>query len=418
MDFSENQGAILLGAWCDVLSDERNSDDESMDELEALLKAAGGFCLARAFQNRKSPDPATFFGEGKLEEVKETGKNLGAKLVVVDNDLSPSQHRAIEDRTELRVIERTGLILDIFAQRAKTDEGKLQVSLAQYRYILPRLTGLGIEMSRLGGGIGTRGPGETQLETDRRHIRRRIEQLEGELKELNRVRAQQRRLREKNEMPMAALVGYTNSGKSTILNALTGESISANDRLFDTLDNTTRRLLVSPGNEILLTDTVGFIRRLPHHLIEAFAATLDELKFADIILKVSDLSSPQLDMQSETVESLISDLCPPDVPVIEVYNKLDRVTADILPGGERTVCISAKTGEGLDKLLEMIRIELERGKNRIKILLPFNESGLLDRIHSEAAVEKIEYVEGGAEITLVCGARLYGLLKRFEEEGQ
>jgi GTP-binding protein HflX len=304
--------------------------------------------------------------------------------------------------------------LDIFAQRAKTDEGKLQVALAQYKYLLPRLSGLGLALSRLGGGIGTRGPGETQLETDRRHIRRRIDQLEGELKELHRVRAQQRRLREKNEMPMAALVGYTNAGKSTLLNALTGESLPANDRLFDTLDNTTRRMTVSPGNEILLTDTVGFIRRLPHHLIEAFAATLDELKFADMVLKVSDLSSPQLQMQSETVDRLIHDLCPPDVPVIEVYNKRDRVSADILPSGERTVCISAKTGEGLETLRSMMKAELERSKKRVKILLPYSESGLLDRIHKEAAVEELNYAEGGAEIRLVCGQKLYGVLRKFE----
>ena len=415
----EQQGAVLLGAYCDIFDEEHNSSDESMDELEELLKAAGGRCIARAFQNRRAPDPASFFGEGKLEEVKELAQNMEAELLVVDNDLSPSQHRAIEKATGLQTVERTGLILDIFASRAKTDEGKLQVALAQYKYLLPRLTGMWTHLVRqtASGGsspIGTRGPGETQLETDRRHIRRRIEKLEEELGNLHRIRAQSRRLREKNDVPMVSLVGYTNAGKSTLLNRLCNEAIPANDRLFDTLDNTTRRLSLAPGSEILLTDTVGFIRRLPHHLIDAFAATLDELKFADVILKVNDLSNPDLAMQSGTVERLIDSLCPPYVPVIEVYNKLDRVSADILPRGERVVCVSAKTGEGLDLLIEMITAELAKDQRSIDILLPFDQSGLLERIHKEAAVSNVEYLETGAKISLTCGMKLYGRLRQYE----
>ena len=267
--------AILVGLSADCFRPEENATDESLDELEALLETAGGICEAKVLQNRHTPDPHSFIGEGKAQEVRTLLESTGATLVVFDNDLSPSQIRALEELTDATVLDRSALILDIFAQRAKTAEGRLQVELAQYQYLLPKLSGMGTSMSRLGGGIGTRGPGETKLETDRRHIRERITRLQAELDEVRRVRATQRERRVKNSMPVVALVGYTNAGKSTLLNALTGAGIPANDRLFDTLDTTTRRLKVSDHLEILLSDTVGFIAKLPHHLIEAFQATLE-----------------------------------------------------------------------------------------------------------------------------------------------
>ena len=266
--------AVLVGLSADCFRPEENATDESLDELEALLETAGGICEAKVLQNRHTPDPHSFIGEGKAQEVRALLESSGATLVVFDNDLSPSQIRALEELTDATVLDRSALILDIFAQRAKTAEGRLQVELAQYQYLLPKLSGMGTSMSRLGGGIGTRGPGETKLETDRRHIRERITRLQAELDEVRRVRATQRERRVKNSIPVVALVGYTNAGKSTLLNALTGAGIPANDRLFDTLDTTTRRLKVSDHLEILLSDTVGFIAKLPHHLIEAFQATL------------------------------------------------------------------------------------------------------------------------------------------------
>lgn len=253
--------AILVGLSADCFRPEENATDESLDELEALLETAGGICEAKVLQNRHTPDPHSFIGEGKAQEVRTLLESTGATLVVFDNDLSPSQIRALEELTDATVLDRSALILDIFAQRAKTAEGRLQVELAQYQYLLPKLSGMGTSMSRLGGGIGTRGPGETKLETDRRHIRERITRLQAELDEVRRVRATQRERRVKNSIPVVALVGYTNAGKSTLLNALTGAGIPANDRLFDTLDTTTRRLKVSDHLEILLSDTVGFIAK-------------------------------------------------------------------------------------------------------------------------------------------------------------
>lgn len=289
--------AILVGLSADCFRPEENATDESLDELEALLETAGGICEAKVLQNRHTPDPHSFIGEGKAQEVRTLLESTGATLVVFDNDLSPSQIRALEELTDATVLDRSALILDIFAQRAKTAEGRLQVELAQYQYLLPKLSGMGTSMSRLGGGIGTRGPGETKLETDRRHIRERITRLQAELDEVRRVRATQRERRVKNSIPVVALVGYTNAGKSTLLNALTGAGIPANDRLFDTLDTTTRRLKVSDHLEILLSDTVGFIAKLPHHLIEAFQATLEELQYADLLLHVIDASDPHREAQ-------------------------------------------------------------------------------------------------------------------------
>ena len=347
--------AVLVGLNAGCLSREENATESSMEELSALLETAGGICVGTVLQNKDTPDPRTFIGEGKVAEVKELVQATGATMVIFDNALSPSQQRVLSDELGVAVLDRSALILDIFAQRARTKEGRLQVELAQYKYLLPRLTGMWGHLVRqtASGGkspIGTRGPGETQLETDRRHIHRKIAKLEEDLKEVRRVRGVQRERRIKNEMPVVAIVGYTNAGKSTLLNALTGSDIPANNRLFDTLDTTTRTLEISDTCTVLISDTVGFISKLPHHLVEAFKATLEELSFADLLLHVIDSSNPEWRDQAAVVESLIYELGASETPRIDVFNKCDRYSGDILPHGEDIVTVSAKTGEGLDRL--------------------------------------------------------------------
>ena len=340
--------AVLVGLNAHCLSAEENADDTSMEELADLLETAGGVCVGTVFQNKDAPDPRTFIGEGKAAEVKELVGAMGADMVVVDNPLSPSQQRVLSEELGVQVLDRAALILDIFAQRARTREGRLQVELAQYQYLLPRLLGMWTHLERQEGAIGTRGPGETQLETDRRHIRRKIQKLREELEQVRRVRATQRTRREKNEVPVVAIVGYTNAGKSTLLNRLTGADIPANNRLFDTLDTTTRTLEISDTCTVLLSDTVGFIRKLPHHLVEAFKATLEELSYADLLLHVIDASNPLWREQAAVVEQLIVELGAEQTPRIDVFNKCDKFTGDILPHGADIVSISAKTGQGLD----------------------------------------------------------------------
>ena len=341
------------------------STEISMEELAALVDTAGADTVAMVLQTRQSPDPRSFLGAGKLQEIKEIVTNNACDLVVIDNELSPSQARAIEEELGVRVVDRSGLILDIFAQRARTKEGRLQVQLAQYEYLLPQLTGMWTHLKRQAGTsapIGTRGPGETQLETDRRHIRRIIQNLQADLEQVRRVRSTQRRRREKNAMPMAALVGYTNAGKSTVLNRLTRSDIPANNRLFDTLDTTTRRLwLPELQREILLSDTVGFIRKLPTNLIEAFKATLEELQYADLLLHVIDVSAPDWEEQAKVTDALIHELGASATPVLRIYNKCDAIPAFAeLPRTRDGVCISARTGEGVDTLLARITEELKR----------------------------------------------------------
>ena len=398
--------AILVGLSADCFRPEENATDESLDELEALLETAGGICEAKVLQNRHTPDPHSFIGEGKAQEVRTLLESTGATLVVFDNDLSPSQIRALEELTDATVLDRSALILDIFAQRAKTAEGRLQVELAQYQYLLPKLS-----------GMGTCGPGETKLETDRRHIRERITRLQAELDEVRRVRATQRERRVKNSIPVVALVGYTNAGKSTLLNALTGAGIPANDRLFDTLDTTTRRLKVSDHLEILLSDTVGFIAKLPHHLIEAFQATLEELQYADLLLHVIDASDPHREAHIEVVDRLIDKLAKPGVPVLRCYNKADLV-GDVsnLPIGEKNIPMCARSGIGMDELLTRIEETLTGRLHRAVFLLPYSDAGALAQLHEQAQVLRVDYLPEGVEVEAVCREELFGRLKRFVKE--
>ena len=343
--------AVLVGLSSRALAPEENADEASMEELSALLETAGGECVGVVTQSKDSPDPRTFIGEGKVAEVKELAHAMDADMVIFDNGLSPSQQRVLSEDLGVSVLDRSALILDIFAQRARTREGRLQVELAQYKYLLPRLMGMWTHLERQEGAIGTRGPGETQLESDRRHIRRKISKLEEELKDVRRVRATQRERRIKNEVPVVAIVGYTNAGKSTLLNQLTGAGIPANNRLFDTLDTTSRLLTVSDNLDVILSDTVGFIAKLPHHLVDAFRATLEELEFADLLLHVIDASDPHLEEHIAVVDRLISQLAKPETPVLKCYNKADLVYSDDIPVGKNIVAISAKRGINMDGLL-------------------------------------------------------------------
>ena len=408
--------AVLAGLNAGSLSREENATESTLDELEDLLETAGGECMGKVLQNRDTPEARTFIGEGKVAEVKELVQAQGADMVIFDNSLSPSQQRVLSQELGVAVMDRSALILDIFAQRARTREGRLQVELAQYKYLLPRLTGMWTHLERQEGAIGTRGPGETQLETDRRHIRRKISKLEEELKEVRRIRGVQRERRIKNEVPVVAIVGYTNAGKSTLLNRLTGADIPANNRLFDTLDTTTRTLEISDTCTVLISDTVGFIRKLPHHLVDAFKATLEELSFADLLLHVIDASNPEWREQAEVVEQLIVELGAAETPCIQVFNKSDLYVGDIKPHGEDIVAISARTGEGLPRLMEAIGARLDTGARRVTIALPYDKGGLLDKLYQEAKVEGVEYGEA-IEITAVCTPKVLGQMKDYITSG-
>lgn len=408
---------MLAGLSAASMDEHERSSNISMEELAALVETAGGETVAMMIQNRATPEPRSFIGDGKVQELKAVIEANDCDLAVFDNELSPSQMRVLGEELGVKVLDRSGLILDIFAQRAQTREGKLQVELAQYKYLLPRLTGMWTHLVRqtaAGGSspIGTRGPGETQLETDRRHIRRKIQKLEEELAAVRKVRGTQRRRREKNATPVVALVGYTNAGKSTLLNCLTGESIPANDRLFDTLDTTTRRLRLDETQEVLISDTVGFIRKLPTHLIEAFKATLEELTYADVLLHVIDISNPEWEEQVRVVEELIRQLGASMTPCIRVYNKCDRYIG-ILPHGEDIICLSAKSGEGADRLVEKLRDMLGKTKRRVVLALPYASAGVVDMLKREASVLRMEYTDAGIEVEAIVSPEVFGRVKSY-----
>ena len=418
----KKERAILAGLCASSFPENERSTAESLEELSALVETAGGVAVSYLIQNRPTPDARSFIGDGKVQELREIILANDCNLAVFDNELSPSQMRVLSEDLGVKVLDRSGLILDIFASRAQTREGQLQVELAQYHYLLPRLTGMWTHLVRqtAGGGtspIGTRGPGETQLETDRRHIRRKMQKLRDELEEVRKVRGVQRRQREKNKVPVIALVGYTNAGKSTLLNCLTGSDIPANNRLFDTLDTTTRKLRLDELTEVLLSDTVGFIRKLPHHLVEAFKATLEELCFSDVLLHVIDISNPEWEEQARVVDELIVQLGAQETPCIRVFNKCDAHMGE-LPHGESIVCISAKTGEGSAELLEKIGKLLDIGKKRVCLRLPYSKGGVLELLHREAQVLSTEYLDDCIAVSAVIKSDLWGRVREFSENVQ
>ena len=392
--------AVLVGLNADCFTKAQTATDETLEELEALLETAGGFCTGKVLQNRHTPDAHSFIGEGKALEVKMLVEATASTMVIFDNELSPGNIRALEEIMGVTVLDRSALILDIFAQRAKTREGRLQVELAQYKYLLPRLSGMGVSLSRQGGGIGTRGPGETKLESDRRHIRERINRLQEELEQVRKVRGVQRERRMKNSVPVVAIVGYTNAGKSTLLNHLTGAGIPANNRLFDTLDTTSRQLTVSDNLDVILSDTVGFIAKLPHHLV-------------DLLLHVIDASDPNREEHIEVVDRLIAKLAKPGTPVLRCYNKADLVDKTEIPIGQDVVAMSAKQGFGMEQLLKAIEGALDNGRHHIVVTLPYSMGGMVDKLHSGAQVLGVDYTGDGIVVETIVDPILYGRLKDY-----
>lgn len=409
--------AVLIAV---SLGREDTECENSLAELERLLDTAGGEVAATVIQNRPHPDKATYIGSGKCEEVAELVKaDPTITLAVFDNELSPSQIAAVEEIVGIRVIDRTMLILDIFALHAVTGEGKLQVEIACLRYTAPRLVGKGKMLSRQGGGIGSRGPGESKLESDRRHIRRRIEALEAELDELERTRGIKRSQRMRSGLATVAIIGYTNAGKSTLLNRLTDAGILAEDKLFATLDPTTRRLTLPGGTEVLLTDTVGFIDRLPTHLVRAFRSTLEELTYCDVILCLTDGSEEagERTRKRAVTEKLIGELGAGDKPILEVYNKTDLVSdADkgLFPGD--VLEISAATGTGIDGLLEKLEETVNGGKKILKLFFSHAQAGKAAEVYRFATVHNTEYTENGTVITALCDSRAQGMFSQFIQE--
>lgn len=410
----KNRKAVLVGVARS--SKETQACERSLDELSRLLDTAGGEEVARVLQVKPIFDPATVIGSGKVAEIAELCKNAEVTLAVFDMELSPSQIRNLEDGMggDVLVLDRSMLILDIFALHAKSGEGKLQVELAQLRYTAPRLTGHGRELSRLGGTIGTRGPGESKLEEDRRHIRHRIDALSTALKEMERNRATMRAARERSGIPKIAIVGYTNAGKSTLLNTLTDAGVLSEDKLFATLDPTTRKLALPEGEEVLLTDTVGLIRGLPHHLVEAFHSTLEEAALADVLLLLADYSDDERDEQVAVTLSTLRDLGAEGKPILFVYNKCDAASDPIPPAcPEDTVYISARTGMGMDRLLAALLRLVREGKRRLLLELPYSESGLLNAIYGAGAVENVEYGAESIAVVAVLDKKAEGRYRKY-----
>ena len=418
MEFTSNEAitnVALVGVF--LPGDDERNFEASLCELERLTETAGGKVIARLTQNRENPEPRTYIGQGKVEELKALCENNDIDTVIFDCELSPSQIKNLEDDTDLRVIDRSMLILDIFALHAVSGEGKLQVELAQLKYTVPRLTGKGSELSRLGGGIGTRGPGESKLETDRRHVRRRIDALREQIERLEKNRTTQRAQRKRSGIFSVAIVGYTNAGKSTLLNALTGAGILAEDKLFATLDTTTRKYSLPSGEEILLTDTVGFIRNLPHHLIDAFKSTLEELKYADALMIVVDASDTECAAQIEVTEKLISELGAGGLPTLYVFNKCDIGIRDVISPFEDSkkerIFISAKTGDGLSELSEKLENLAHGGKKQLTFVFPHSDLSKKNNLYKNATVLSEEYGEEGVTVVAVADEKTAGQLKSY-----
>ena len=387
--------------------------DESLDELASLAETAGAMVLTRVIQNRQRPDSATYIGSGKAEELALTCQAMEIDLAILDDELTGAQQKNLEDILGVRVIDRTALILDIFAQRAQSAEGKLQVELAQMKYRLPRLTGLGTSLSRLGGGIGTRGPGETRLEVDRRRIRKRIDDLEGQLREIKKQRDLRRARREKTGQTTVALVGYTNAGKSTLLNALSGADVLVEDKLFATLDPVMRHVDLPENRSCLVVDTVGFIRKLPHQLVQAFRSTLEEALYADLLVVVSDLSSPGYAQQRATVFEVLNDLGASDKPILEALNKADQAHIGGMIEPADAILISAKEGLGLDKLMAEISRRIAALRHRAELVIPYDKGGVLSLIHGKGQVLEEEYTAEGTRVVALLDAALYQRVKNM-----
>ena len=410
----ETERVVLIG----IDYDNNGYDAEScLDELEELAKTAGAVCVGRMIQKREGIHKAHYFGKGKIEELKNYIEAVNATGIICDDELTANQMKNMEKLLETKIMNRTLLILDIFASRANSAEGKVQVELAQLKYMLPRLTGKGIAMSRLGGGIGTRGPGETKLETDRRHIRRRIESLKEELSDLEKHRQMLRSRRKKDGVITCAIVGYTNAGKSTLMNCLTDAGVLAQDKLFATLDPTSRALKLPSGVTVMMIDTVGLVRRLPHHLVEAFRSTLEEAAQSDIILNVCDASSDEARTHMQVTNDLLESLGCGDTPIITVLNKCDLLDETMLAQDFKAcVRISAKNGTGIDELLNAIENNLPVRMKRVKILLPFAQAGLANEIRNKGTLIYEEYVAEGLSVEAVVDEALYAKLAKYECE--
>ena len=416
MSDSENVFAILVGIA--GKSSEVSECEKSLDELERLAHTAGAITYAKVIQIKDSYDPKTLIGSGKVLEIAELVKNSDAELVIFDEELSPAQIRNLEnDIGNVTVLDRSMLILDIFALHATSGEGKLQVELAQLKYTAPRLIGKGAQLSRQGGGIGSRGPGESKLETDRRHLHEKVVSLEAKLRELENTRATMRSQRDRSGLTKIALVGYTNAGKSTLLNRITGANVLSEDKLFATLDPTTRKSELPSGEEALFTDTVGFIRKLPHHLVKAFKSTLDEVRFADILLIVCDSSDSEVLEQLAVTESVIDELGASGKPTVYVFNKSELVGSESFAGTHQpSVAVSAKCGYGIDELLGLIDEIIRQNKKEVKLLIPYEKQSLVSNLYNDYAVKSVQYVDDGVLADVVLDERGLGLYKNYISE--